>query len=164
MTITEWKKLFLFNLISVTPNRIFWTPDIYVLTNFMEIRLPHVANGIILLTKALQPKQYALTKTKPFFNIFLIWCVKSTILLICILFNPLNAELSSIRHLLTLAGAHHFVDVSRIKANRIFVMIFTFIIFMLLFRTFIIVQWCNTRINGPFLLIHLIRTSWYVQL
>jgi hypothetical protein len=30
-------------------------------------------------------------------------------------FNSLNAELNPIRHLLALAGAHHFVDVSRIK-------------------------------------------------
>jgi hypothetical protein len=33
------------------------------------------------------------------------------------LFNPLNAELDPIRHLLGLAGAHHFVDVSRIRVN-----------------------------------------------
>jgi hypothetical protein len=32
-------------------------------------------------------------------------------------FNPLNAELKPIRHLLALAGAHHFVDVSRIRVN-----------------------------------------------
>jgi hypothetical protein len=30
-------------------------------------------------------------------------------------FNPLNAELNPIRHLLALTGVHHFVDVSRIK-------------------------------------------------
>jgi hypothetical protein len=36
--------------------------------------------------------------------------------LVCVLiFNPLNAELNPIRHLLALAVAHHFVDVSRIK-------------------------------------------------
>jgi hypothetical protein len=35
------------------------------------------------------------------------------------LFNPLNAELNPIRHLLALAGAHHFVDVSRIKVKAI---------------------------------------------
>jgi hypothetical protein len=29
--------------------------------------------------------------------------------------NPLNAELNPICHLLALAGAHHFVDVSRIR-------------------------------------------------
>jgi hypothetical protein len=33
------------------------------------------------------------------------------------LFNPLNAELNPIRHLLALAGAHHFVHVSRIRVN-----------------------------------------------
>jgi hypothetical protein len=32
-------------------------------------------------------------------------------------FNPLKAELNPIRHLLALAGAHHFVDVSRIRVN-----------------------------------------------
>ena len=32
-------------------------------------------------------------------------------------FNPLNAELDPIRHLLALAGAHHIVHVSRIRVN-----------------------------------------------
>jgi hypothetical protein len=32
-------------------------------------------------------------------------------------FNPLNAELNPVRHLLALAGAHHFVDVSRIRVK-----------------------------------------------
>ena len=31
--------------------------------------------------------------------------------------NPLNAELSPIRHLLALVGAHHIVHVSRIRVN-----------------------------------------------
>jgi hypothetical protein len=31
--------------------------------------------------------------------------------------NPLNAKLNPIRHLLALAGAHHFVHVSRIRVN-----------------------------------------------
>jgi hypothetical protein len=31
--------------------------------------------------------------------------------------NPLNAELNPIRHLLPLAGGHHFVDVRRIRGN-----------------------------------------------
>jgi hypothetical protein len=31
--------------------------------------------------------------------------------------NPLNVELNPIRHLLALAGAHHFVDVSRIRVK-----------------------------------------------
>jgi hypothetical protein len=31
--------------------------------------------------------------------------------------NPLNAELNPIGHLLALAGAHHFVDVNRIRVN-----------------------------------------------
>jgi hypothetical protein len=34
-------------------------------------------------------------------------------------FNPLNAELNPIRHLLILAGAHHFVHVSRIRVKEI---------------------------------------------
>jgi hypothetical protein len=33
--------------------------------------------------------------------------------------NPLNAELNPIRHLLAMAGANHFVDVSRIRVNMI---------------------------------------------
>jgi len=32
-------------------------------------------------------------------------------------FNPLNAELNPIRHLLALLGAHHILNVSRIKVN-----------------------------------------------
>jgi hypothetical protein len=31
--------------------------------------------------------------------------------------NPLNVELNSIRHLLALTGAHHFVDVSRLRVK-----------------------------------------------
>jgi hypothetical protein len=31
--------------------------------------------------------------------------------------NPLNAELNPIRHLLVLAGAHHFVHVSRVRVK-----------------------------------------------
>ena len=31
--------------------------------------------------------------------------------------NPLNAELNPICHLLALAGAHHFVHVSRLRVN-----------------------------------------------
>jgi len=33
-------------------------------------------------------------------------------------FNPLNAELNSICHLLALLGAHHILHVSRIGVNR----------------------------------------------
>ena len=32
-------------------------------------------------------------------------------------FSPLNAELNPIRHLLALAGAHHFVHVSRLRVK-----------------------------------------------
>jgi hypothetical protein len=33
------------------------------------------------------------------------------------IFNPLNAELNPICHLLTLLGAHHILHVSRIRVN-----------------------------------------------
>jgi hypothetical protein len=33
--------------------------------------------------------------------------------------NPLNTELNPIRHLLALAGAHHFVHVSRIGVKHV---------------------------------------------
>jgi hypothetical protein len=36
---------------------------------------------------------------------------------VSMLLNHLNAELNPIRHLPALAGAHHFVDVSRIRVN-----------------------------------------------
>jgi hypothetical protein len=32
-------------------------------------------------------------------------------------FNPLNAKLNPIRHLLALLGAHHIFHVSRLRAN-----------------------------------------------
>ena len=35
-------------------------------------------------------------------------------------FNPLNAELNPIRHLLALVGARHIVHVSRIRVNFMF--------------------------------------------
>jgi hypothetical protein len=35
-------------------------------------------------------------------------------------FNPLNAELNPIRHLLALVGAHHIVHVSRIRVKHVF--------------------------------------------
>jgi len=37
----------------------------------------------------------------------------------CKVFNPLNAELNPICHLLALAGAHHFVDINRIRVNNV---------------------------------------------
>jgi hypothetical protein len=54
------------------------------------------------------------------FNIF--FCVpvchfKFSVLPEAAVVNPLNAELNTIRHLLALPGAHHFVDVSRIRVN-----------------------------------------------
>jgi hypothetical protein len=38
-------------------------------------------------------------------------------------FNPLNAELNPIRQLLALAGAHHFVHVSRIRVNDVTILV-----------------------------------------
>jgi hypothetical protein len=35
------------------------------------------------------------------------------------IFNPLNAELNPICHLLALLGAHHILHVSRIKVNNL---------------------------------------------
>jgi len=35
------------------------------------------------------------------------------------LFNPLNAELNPICHLLALLGAHHILHVSRIRVNHV---------------------------------------------
>ena len=34
-----------------------------------------------------------------------------------VIFNPLNAELNPIYHLLALLGVHHFLHVSRIRDN-----------------------------------------------
>jgi len=45
---------------------------------------------------------------------------KSNIIYTCetpLHFNPLNAELNPICHLLTLLGAHHILHVSRIRVN-----------------------------------------------
>ena len=36
------------------------------------------------------------------------------------IFNPLNAELNPVCHLLTLLGAHHILHVSRIRFKNIF--------------------------------------------
>ena len=46
----------------------------------------------------------------PFFVCVLIVCLK-------IVFNPLNAELMSICHLLALLGAHHILHVSGVRVN-----------------------------------------------
>jgi hypothetical protein len=35
-------------------------------------------------------------------------------------FNPLNAELNPICHLLALLGAHHILHISRIRVNGVF--------------------------------------------
>jgi len=37
------------------------------------------------------------------------------------LFNPLNAKLNPICHLLALLGAHHILHISRIRVNCVFV-------------------------------------------
>ena len=44
-------------------------------------------------------------------------CVAEHGALPAVLINPLNAELNPICHLLALAGAHHFVHVSRLRVN-----------------------------------------------
>ena len=36
---------------------------------------------------------------------------------LCVCFNPLNAELNPISHLLALLGAHHLLHVSRIRVK-----------------------------------------------
>jgi uncharacterized membrane protein len=46
-----------------------------------------------------------------------VWLSEQRVTLVLYIINPLNAELNAIRHLLVLAGAHHFVDVSRIRVN-----------------------------------------------
>lgn len=70
---TNWvENLFLSQWISVTPNRLFWKPELYHLTNCMHISLPHVARGILLLTKALHLKQSARITKKSLFAIVLI--------------------------------------------------------------------------------------------
>ena len=43
-------------------------------------------------------------------------------------FNPLNAELNPICHLLALLGAHHILDISRIWVNN-YVAVSTYILF-----------------------------------
>ena len=48
-----------------------------------------------------------------------------TILFLFPLFNPLNAELNPIRHLLALVGARHIVHVSRIRVN-----VFVYLLFL----------------------------------
>jgi hypothetical protein len=42
---------------------------------------------------------------------------KVSLINVCLEINLLNVELNPIRHLLAQAGAHHFVDVSRIRVN-----------------------------------------------
>jgi len=41
-------------------------------------------------------------------------------------FNPLNAELNPIYHLLTLLGAHHILHISRIRVKLSFCVLFYF--------------------------------------
>ena len=48
-------------------------------------------------------------------------CVEKKFKILCkLLFNPLNAELNAIRHLLALVGARHIVYVSRIRVKGYF--------------------------------------------
>ena len=48
----------------------------------------------------------------PFFYHYVYGCM-----LCVLLFNPLNAELNPIRHLLALLGAHHIFHVSRVRVS-----------------------------------------------
>jgi hypothetical protein len=61
-------------------------------------------------------------------------------------FNPLNSELNPIRHLLALAGANHFVDVSRIRVN------ISYNVHMLLGRLLhVSAPWCHPQGSSKFL-------------
>jgi hypothetical protein len=79
----------------------------------VKIRKPRFEKFILILSNVLLQCSQLATESRPTQT----------------LFNPLNAELNPIRHLLALAGAHHFVHVSRIRVNqrpqRIFPIIFT---------------------------------------
>jgi len=52
-----------------------------------------------------------------------------------VLFNPLNAELNPICHLLALLGVHHFLHVSRIRFNSFFDSVIAAILICFLFNT-----------------------------
>jgi len=47
-------------------------------------------------------------------------------------FNPLNAELNPIRHLLALLGAHHILHVSKIRVNSKYHDLYTYVHYQLL--------------------------------
>jgi len=49
--------------------------------------------------------------------LFQIWHSAKISFLSILVFNPLNAELNLICHLLALLGVHHFLHVSRIRVN-----------------------------------------------
>jgi hypothetical protein len=50
-------------------------------------------------------------------NLLLRCTINILLKFIILYFNPLNAELNPIRHLLAFVGAHHVVDVSRIRVH-----------------------------------------------
>jgi hypothetical protein len=50
---------------------------------------------------------------------------------ITIIINPLNAELNTIRHLLALVVAHHFVHVSRLRVKYLLVPCSVFLLYSL---------------------------------
>jgi hypothetical protein len=50
-------------------------------------------------------------------------------------FNPLNADLNPIRHLLALLGAHHILYVSRIRVNIMLPSFFSFFFFFFISTT-----------------------------
>jgi len=59
-------------------------------------------------------------------------------------FNPLNAELNPICHLLALLGAHHVLYVSRIRVNSKYHDLYTYVHYQLLGICTILIQ--NTMI------------------
>jgi hypothetical protein len=47
-------------------------------------------------------------------------------------FNPLNADLNPIRHLLALLGAHHILHITRIRGNSKYHDLYTYVHYQLL--------------------------------
>ena len=58
------------------------------------------------------------TLSRPVMELFYVYFSSHIKPWICLL-KPLNAELNSICHLLTLLGAHHILHVSRIRVNTV---------------------------------------------
>ena len=80
-------------------------------------------------------------------NIFCIWN----------LFNPLNAELNGICHMLALLGAHHILHVSRIRVNLLWVANYQKC-FDVSLTMHLIITLANDQIDSQILL-HLLQSS-----